>query len=140
MQTRYACPTQNACVKLVRLVQLSPCSSYPESTPSDSSTLTKMSLITPSSKHCMRPQGARNFLHFENMLHILLELDEKSTFTRGSFGYQGWFRFSELKISGGGFFVSCHFLTAVGVVFFMASHHALPLWSTTEKMSHATET
>lgn len=42
------------------------------------------------------------------------------------FGYQGWFRFSELQISGDGFFIPCYFLIATGVLLLTASHHTRP--------------
>lgn len=67
---------------------------------------------------------------FENMSNTSLETRQKNPhFLQGDamcFSHQGWFRFSELQISGNGFFIPCHFLIATGVLLIMASHHTPP--------------
>lgn len=134
-------------------MQFSPYSSCSETTLPESASLAKMSFFTASymsSKHCVRPEGAQNLLHFENPPNTSLQTRWKIHVCRShlwekscalvTMGGSGFLNFKFLLMF---IFTPWHFLIArktAGVLLITASITPPHLWSTTGKMSHDAKT
>lgn len=119
-------------------MQFSTYSSCPETTLPESASLAKMSLFTASymnTKHCMRPQGVQNILHFENTPNTSLQTRWKNPHLRSDLWEKtcalvtmhdsGFLNFRLLVMF---VFPPWHFLIGrkIAVLLITASHHNSP--------------